>query len=458
MMVGAGFAGARSSQAASTPGPTVLSMKLSGVVDPFEAAYIKRGIDTANSEGDAAVLITIDTPGGLDSSMRDIIKSILGSGVPVICYTAPSGARAASAGTFIMMACPIAAMAPGTNIGAAHPVGVSGVIEQEKVTNDAAAFIRSLAERWHRNADWAESAVRDSESVSAEEAASIHVIDLVSGNTTTLLQQDVGQCHGGSSPPRTTGLLRTAGSLPEVCDATFHAVKMGLGAAFLHALIDPSLAFLFFFLGLVFIVIELLHPGVSVPGILGSLMLVSAFISFGFLPVQLGGLIMLVASAVFFLLELKHPGLGLPTVGGLVFLVMGGLLLFNPSVPNARVSPFVIAVVAAGLFVFFAFVVKAALAARHLPPAAGIEGLVGQSGVALDDLDPSGRVRAGRETWSARSTGGAIPAGGAVRVVRVEGLHLIVEPAEGPAPPPSVESVRELAGRPATGSEGGEGG
>ena len=406
----------------------VVRLGLSGVVDPFTADYVSAGIAGANDDGAAAVLITIDTPGGLDSSMRSIISAILRSRVPVICFTGPPGARAASAGTFIMLACPVNAMAPGTNIGAAHPVGVSGAIEQEKVTNDAAAFIRSLAERWGRNADWAERAVRESVSVSAEEALGLHVIDTVQPSERAVLDW-AGHCDLGIQAQRP--------DIPNLCGAEIVARKMGLGAAILHNLIDPNLAFLFFFLGLVLVVVELLHPGVSIPGVLGTLMLVGAFVSFGFLPVRLGGVVLLLASAVFFLLELKHPGIGLPTVGGVAALVLGGLLLFNPAVPNARVSPGLIAGVAVGLVLFFGVVVSAALRARHLPPAAGNEALVGEEGVALVDMGPAGQVRVRHETWSAVSEGGPIPAGAAVRVVRVEGLRVFVVPVA--MAPPGVE-------------------
>ncbi|HJP66573.1 MAG TPA: nodulation protein NfeD, partial [Actinomycetota bacterium] len=431
--------------------PVVTELRLSGVVDPFTASYVNGGIARANDEGDAAVLLTIDTPGGLDSSMRQIVQAIANSNVPVICYTSPSGARAASAGTFIMLSCPIAAMAPGTNIGAAHPVGVSGAIEQEKVTNDAAAYIRSLAQEWGRNADWAEKAVRDSVSISAEEAVRIHVVDLVRPSTTTLLSTICagGPVSVGQRAPRsasgTTGLLRTPDALPNTCDATVVRDDMGLGAKLLHSLISPDFAFLFFFAGLVLIVIELLHPGVSIPGILGVLFLVAAFVSFGELPVQLIGVVLLVASAAFFLLELKHPGLGAPTLGGVVTLVLGGLYLFNPDVPNARVSPWLIGLVAAGLVLFFGIVVKAVVDARHLPPVTG--GLAGENGVAVTDLAPDGQVRARRETWTARSAGLAIAAGTPVRVVAVEGLRLIVEPLEEPAetPAPAPEEAAGLS-------------
>jgi membrane-bound serine protease (ClpP class) len=419
---------------------TVLSLTMAGVVDPFEANYLKSGIEAANRDGDAAVLITIDTPGGLDSSMRRIVKAILASNVPVICYTAPSGARAASAGTFIMFACPVNAMAPGTNIGAAHPVGVSGAIEQSKVTNDAAAFIRSLAQRWGRNADWAEKAVRQSVSLSAEEAKRLGVIDHVSPTVPALFEAVGGPCQAGGS-----GSAGSDRRHPDLCGVTIVKRSLGLGWSVLHGLIDPNLAYLFFYLGLILIVVELLHPGLSVPGVLGTLMLVTAFVSFGFLPVQIGGVILLIASAAFFLLELKHPGLGLPTVGGTLALILGGLFLFNRDVPGARVSPWLIAVVAGLLLLFFAFVVQATLRARHAVVAAGPEALIGQTGLAVTDLDPQGQVRAGKETWTATTRGERVAAGAVVRVLQVSGVRLVVEPAD--APPVHGELTGRQAGR-----------
>jgi membrane-bound serine protease (ClpP class) len=437
----------------------VLSLTLNGVVDPFVANYISSGIDKAEADGDAAVLLTIDTPGGLDSSMRKITQAILNAKIQVICYTSPQGARAASAGTFIMLACPINAMAPGTNIGAAHPVGVSGAIESDKVTNDAAAYIRSLAERWDRNADWAERAVRESVSISAEEALRTHVVDLVSPTPAALFRAITTSCSGigGAVQGDRCPTQSLAG-------ARIEERGMGFGGAFLHGLIDPNLAFLFFYLGLALIVIEILHPGVSVPGILGAVLLISAFVDFGFLPVQLAGVILLVLSAIFFLLELKHPGIGLPTVGGVITLILGGLLLFNSAVPNARVSPWLLATVAVALVLFFGFVVRAVMKARHLPRAGGIEGMVGELAVAIDDLNPTGRVRARRENWSAESTVPPIAKGTSVRVLEVRGLRLVVEPAGEPAPgiapgdqalPAASRREGELAGDSAAGQGNG---
>jgi membrane-bound serine protease (ClpP class) len=432
---------------------TVLELRLTGVVDPVMADYIQGGIGSANDAGDAAVLLTIDTPGGLDSSMRQIIEAIGRSRVPVICYVSPSGARAASAGTFIMMACPVAAMAPGTNIGAAHPVGVAGAIEEQKVTNDAAATIASLARQHGRNWQWARDAVINSVSISAEHALNIDVIDLIAPNTAALLRDVNG---------RTVGVADGATATIDTSGASIETLSPGIAAQILHALLTPDFAFLFFWLGIGLIVIEFLHPGLSIPGILGVISLAAAFVTFGLLPVQLIGVVLLLASALFFLLELKHPGLGVASVGGVVTLVLGGLTLFNPDVPNARVSLWTILPVAAFLVLFFATVVNAALRARRLPPADDRERVLGRTGVALRDLDPEGIVQVASEEWSARSDTGTIVKGTSVRVRRVDGLRLVVEPAGEEAAaftPPGAQDAAASAtasgtGTP-TGSEGG---
>jgi membrane-bound serine protease (ClpP class) len=406
-------------------GPEVLELRLTGVVDPVMADYIDGGIERANADGNAAVLVTIDTPGGLDSSMRQIVQAILGSGVPVVCYVSPSGARAASAGTFIMMACPVAAMAPGTNIGAAHPVGVAGAIEQTKVTNDAAAYIAGLAEANDRNVQWARSAVVDAVSIQADQAVERNVVDLVSPSTSALLQQidgwTVRVANGG------TATLETAG-------ATVVSTSPGLGARILHALLSPDFAFVFFWLGIGLIVVELMHPGLSIPGVLGLVFLAAAFVTFGLLPVQLIGVVLLLASALAFVLELKHPGLGVASVVGVVTLVLGGLTLFNPAVPNASVSPWVIFPLAGLLVLFFATVVEAAMRARRLPHADDRARVLGKTGLVQRDLDPEGVVLVASEEWTARTAGGSIARGTPVRVVDITGLRLVVE-ADEPSDP-----------------------
>ena len=399
--------------------PRVVALDLEGVVDPFSADYVSAGIASANEAGVDAILLEIDTPGGFDSSMREIVQSITGSRVPVLCFVAPSGARAASAGTFILLSCPVAAMAPGTNVGAAHPVGVSGAIVSEKVVNDSVAYIRSLANLHGRNADWAERAVRDSVSVPAEEALDLGVIDLIASDPADLLTRVDGRSVEVTGGQRV--VLHTAG-------ATVQTDEMGAVTFLLHSLITPDFAFLFFVLGLILIVVELLHPGVSVPGILGALLLVFALLSFGMLPIQLAGIVMLIISVGFFLVELKHPGVGLPAIGGVVFLVLGGVFLFDRAVPDVQVSPWLVAVMAAVALLFFGVVVRASMNARRLPPPPGLERLVGSTAVVVRDLDPVGVVRVGSEEWSAVTHHPPLPAGRRVEVVTVEGLRLGVEP------------------------------
>jgi membrane-bound serine protease (ClpP class) len=401
---------------------TVRVIELNGVVDPLLASLVERGVDTAGRRGDAAVLLTIDTGGGLDSSTRRVVRAVLAAKVPVVCYTGPAGARAAAAGAFVMQACPLAAMAPGSSIGAAHPVGVAGSIEQAKVTNDAAAFMRALAARWGRNPSWAEQAVRDSVSATAERALALHAVDLLASSPEELLAKVDGRAVTASGRRL---VLHTAG-------ARLQVQAPGVAVALLHGLIDPNLAFLLFYLGIVLVVVEVLHPGASLPGLLGVLFLVVSALSFGLLPVQLGGLVLLLASVVLFLLELKHPAHGATAAGGVACLVLGGLLLFNPAVPSARVSPWLLVLLPALLVAFFGFVVRAVLGVRQLPALVEAQPLPGRTGIAVSALDPDGRVRVGHEEWSATATGGPLPAGTRVWVVHRAGLRLLVERAPGP--------------------------
>jgi membrane-bound serine protease (ClpP class) len=409
---------------AQTSVPQVTHLSLDGVVDPFSASYVKDGIRQANDSGAAAILITIDTPGGLDSSMREITQAILNSDVAVVCYVHPSGARAASAGTFILLSGSIAAMTPGTNVGAAHPVGVSGVVEEEKATNDAAAYIVSIAEQRGRNADWAEQAVRDSVSISAEQAVEQDVVDLLAPDIPALLAGIDGMTVTTAEDQSVT--LDTAG-------ASVTDVNMNPFVAFLHALLDPNIAFVFFWLGFAFIVLEIFAPG-GVVGTIGAIMLVFSIAAFGMLPVQLVGLALLIASGVFFILELKHPGIGVPAVGGAVCLVAGGLLLFDSAVPNSRVSLWVILPMAAVVSVFFGIVIGAAMRMRRAPLVSGVGQLVGLEGTVRKPLRPDGIVQVASETWTAISDTGNIPKGARVRVTRVDGLNLHVETVDSDTP------------------------
>ena len=389
--------------AASPTRPVVRQVNVTGVVDPPLAHYVQHAVAAAGRDHAAAVLVRIDTPGGLDSSMRSIIKALLASPVPVVCWVGPPGSRAASAGAFILLGCPKATMAPGTNVGAAHPVGFSGEVLSEKVTNDAAAYMRSLAERWGRNADWGERAVRQSVSISANEALRIHAIDALA--------------------PTKTDALRTIDVSGPV-----ETARPGVADAILHGLFDPNLAYVFFLVGLGLLVFELFHPGVILPGLFGTILFVGSLVIFGTLPVNLAGLVLLFAAIGFFIVALKVPGHGLPEAAAIICLVLGGLFLFNPSVPNARVSRILLVLITIKVTLWFTIVLRAAIRARRQPVKTGAHTVIGLEAVALTALDPTGTVRVQGETWSAHVAHGSVPAGAVVKVVDRDGLTLEVSP------------------------------
>jgi membrane-bound serine protease (ClpP class) len=401
--------------------PVVYEVSITGPVDPSVARLVERGMRVAGGAHAAAILVRLDTPGGLDSSMREIIKSIQGSRVPVVCWVGPPGARAASAGTFILIGCPLAAMAPGTNVGAAHPVGLTGGTLSEKVTNDAAAYIRSLAESRGRNAGWAERAVRQSVSISAPEALDIHVVDLLAPSVPALLRAVDGRRVDTAAGARALA----------VADARVTSVELTPGERLLHGLSDPNLAFLFFVFGLAGLVFEMLHPGLNLPGVIGLILLVLSLVLFGSLPVNIAGVLLLAAAFVFFVIDLKVGAHGVPTFAGLVSFVLGGLFLYDRSVPNARVSRPLLIGMAVALATFFFFVVRAGLRARKAPVVSGAEGLVGEQGLVIEALKPRGHVRVRSELWAAtlaRDSGEIVPPAARVRVLAIQGLTLVVEP------------------------------
>jgi membrane-bound serine protease (ClpP class) len=399
----------------------IVGLRLEGVVDPFVADYLRGAIEDANDDGNPAVLLQIDTPGGLGSSMREITQAILGSNVPVICYVAPEGARAASAGAFVLMSCPVASMAPGTNVGAATPVGISGLTLNRKVTNDAVASIRSMAEIYGRNADVAESFVRDATSISATQALEEGAIDRIEPNVDSLLAAVSGTTVTLGDGSTTT--------LPDLTGLDLEERSMSPGAGFLHGLFDPNIAFIFFWLGLLLIVIELIVPGHIFSGTVGTILLLTSLASFGFLPVRLIGVVLLIASVVFFVLEVNAPGLGVWSLAGLASLVAGGLFLYDGS-GGVRVSPWVLLAVAGVVALFFGVVVSKLLAIRHLPVIPhGEDALIGKEGVVLGaGLGPQGVVRVASEEWRAVSSSGPLPRDTRIRVTGLDGLVLTVEP------------------------------
>ncbi len=385
----------------------VVGISLDGVVDPLAARYVERNIRAARDRGAAGVLVRIDTPGGLDSSMRTIIRSIHQAGIPVICWVGPSGARAASAGAIVMLGCPFSSMAPGTNIGAAHPVGLTGEVLAEKITNDAAAYARSLAQERGRDPEIAERMVRESLSLSAGDAQTRGIIDAIASDEAAALD---AAALGG--PGATLTITRAHMSFVE-----------GL----LHDAVDPNLAFILLIVGLLGLVSEVLHPGITVGGIFGGLSLLAALLILGMLPVNLAGVLLILAGLGLMVAEVYLPG-GIAGAAGLTALVLGGLFLFDASIPGAQVSKGLLIAIALATMAFFLTVVRALMRARtHPPESATMQNLIGIDGVVERTLDPAGIVRARNESWSARAAGDPIVSGARVRVTGVDGLTLEVE-------------------------------
>jgi membrane-bound serine protease (ClpP class) len=414
---------------AAAPVPAVLVVRLNGVVAPATSRYIIRAIREAEQSGAEALLIEIDTPGGLMKSMDDIAKAMLNTEVPTIAYVYPSGARAASAGVFIMYASSVAAMAPTTHLGAAHPVGVGGGNNPEdktmiaKVTNDAVAEIRGFAARRGRNADWAEKAVRESVSITEEQALALHVIDLGAASPRELLAKLDGRGAPTASGKR---ILHTRG-------ARLVDVPMDLTEQFLGLLSDPNVGFVLMTMAIYGIIFELSNPGSVFPGVIGGLALILALTSFAVLEINVAGLLLIGFSLILFIADIKVPSHGVLTAGGIAAFVLGSLLLTERQAPFLRISLTLILTTAALTAAFFAFAVGAGLRAQARKVQTGREGLVGAVGVARSELAPQGTVFVQGELWTAESTDGPIPAGDRVRVTRVDGLRLRVKKEEASA-------------------------
>jgi membrane-bound serine protease (ClpP class) len=419
--------------AAASSRPVVYQISIDGGIDPAVARAVSRAIHDAEDADAAAVLVRLDTPGGLLTSEHSIVESIQGATVPVVCWVGPSGARAASAGTFILIGCPVAAMAPGTNVGAAHPITSSGGTVSDKVTNDAVAHIRSLAESRGRNADWAEKAVRKSVSISSEEAVRIHVADLLAPSIPALLQTIDGDTVETAAGSR---VLHVAG-------ATTHQVDLSAGEEILHWLSDADLGFLLFVFGIAGLVFEVLHPGLNVPGLLGIISLILSLAVFDSLPVNAAGILLLIGAFISFIIDIKAPGHGLPTLAGITLFVLGGLFLYHGSVDQVT-RPLLYAV-AVGIGLFFAVVTTAAIRARKAPVVSGVDQVVGATGVVTEPLDPDGQVRVRSEVWRATladATAAWLPVGSAIRVNEVRGLTLVVEPAMDAGTEPQPGSIK----------------
>ena len=405
----------------------VVSITIDGGINPASAEFIQQAIDKAQGQKAQCLVINLNTPGGLLTSTREIVSSIMKAAVPVVVYVSPGGAHAGSAGTFITMAAHIAAMAPGTNIGAAHPVSLNGGnddVMNEKGTNDAAAFIQSIAERRGRNAVWAENAVRHSIAITAKEALEDSVIDVIAANENDLLAQiDVKQVPVGNG----VATLHTK-------NATVQTMEMGFFQKILDLVSDPNIAYILMMLGFFGLLFELFNPGALFPGIAGVISLIFAFYAMSSMPVNYAGVALILFGIVLFLLEIKIISHGLLAIGGVISVLLGSMFLFrtSPTQDIAAISWAVIIATTAVTALFFLFVVGMGLKAQQAKPAMGRGVLIGKTAITLDALDPSGQVRIMGEIWNAISLSHRIDKDEPVVVKDMKDLTLYVEQAAQP--------------------------
>ena len=398
----------------------VYLIKIADAIGPGIADHIKKGIERASQADAACLIIELDTPGGLAESMRSIVRAIYASAVPVAVFVSPSGARAASAGVMITMAADIAAMAPGTNIGAAHPVGAGGKEIDEtmsaKVTNDMVAYIKSIAEERGRNAEWAEKAVRESVSITETEALQANVIDIVAKDLDDLIQQINGYKVAGK------GVL----VLEQV---VFKRLEESLRTKILKTISDPNISYILLMIGLAGLYFELSHPGAIFPGVIGGIAIILSFFALQTLPVNYAGILLIFLAIIFFILEIKVASYGMLSVAGIIALLLGSLMLFEATSPEMRLSWSVLLPTLLLVSGFFVCVAGLAFRAQVAQPKTGANGLIGEKGVVKQAIEPDGKVLVHGELWRARSSR-PIREGVKIRVVKVQGLTLEVTPDE----------------------------
>ncbi len=401
---------------------TVVSININGGINPSSAEFIHKSIKIAEKQNAECLLIHLNTPGGLVTSTREIVTDILQSQIPVIVYVYPDGAHAGSAGVFITMAANIAAMAPGTNIGAAHPVSLQAKLDStmnEKVMNDAAAFIKTIAEKRNRNVEWAEDAVRNSVAITEREALEKNVIDVIALNDAVLLNQINGkqvELNNGSK------ILNTK-------NAKIEKIEMGFFQKILDRISDPNVAYILMMLGFYGIMFEMFNPGALLPGIAGVIFLIFAFYAMNTMPVNYAGIGLIIFGIILFLLEIKIISHGMLTVGGVVSVLLGSLILFRTSSTEnfVTLSRSLVFAVTAVTALFFLFVVGMGLKAQRAIPSSGVETLIGKFGETMELLQPTGRIRVAGEIWKAESLSGAISENEKIVVKGIKNLTLYVE-------------------------------
>ena len=395
-------------------------IEVSDAISPGVAEYIKDGIESAENDEASCIIIELDTPGGLAESMRLIIQDILGSKVPVVVFVSPSGARAASAGVMITMAADIAAMSPGTNIGAAHPVGaggkdISGKMS-EKVINDMVAHAKSVAESRGRNEKWVEKAIRESVSATETEALKENIIDLIAKDTDDLIRQINGR------------KIKDKGVL-NLDQANIIIVEPTLRTKVLRTISNPNIAYILLMIGLAGLYFEFSHPGAIFPGVIGGIALVLAFFALQTLPVNYAGILLIVLAIIFFIMEMKITSYGLLSVAGIISLLLGSLMMFKGTGPDFKLSWQVLLPTLILVSGFFVFVAGLVFRAQMSKPRTGTKGLVGEIGIVKKALTPEGKVFVHGELWNARSDR-EIDENEKVRIVNVVNLMLEVESAD----------------------------
>lgn len=424
LLAGGGRGGAQTEPPApAAAAPDVVHLRLRSILHPVAKQFLVEAIEEADRSGSALLVVELDTPGGLLSSTREISTAILGAATPVVVYVGPSGAQAASAGFFLLMAADFAAMAPGTNTGAAHPVGGQGeTIEGamgQKVEQDAAATVRALAARHGRNVALAEAAVLESRSFTDREAMSQGLIDVVAADLPELLEALDGRpsAKGGAA-----GRLALAG-------ARIRVVEMPRLQRLLAALVHPNIAYLLMSIGFLGLYFELAHPGAVLPGVVGGIALVLGLYALSVLPVNFAGVALILLALVFFAAEVKVTSYGLLALGGIISLVLGSVMLFRDLGPALRLSRGLVGATALMAALVVGFLAVLAARAQRAPVSAGQAGLVGELGRAIEALSPSGRVFVHGEIWNADAEA-PVAIDQNVRIVGVEGLRLKVRPEE----------------------------